>query len=203
MAFRSLGSSTRFHVLFLWRASISSYIATIHKEASDPLMSSWKLEGFPSSFRRQYVSWLVIIYCECQDGLALSLVDRRVFHQYPHLARVFMFRIGRLFQRLLLYLYCQFFVLQAIICLLTLQFIFCKYYIPANNNFVGNGIPQAIPLYIVSIAKKDTFPRFWIQLHSFLSVTHHIHMTTKHTLGWIFNCFVIQHLHWSFQLNYS
>ncbi|RDX72048.1 hypothetical protein CR513_48528, partial [Mucuna pruriens] len=52
--------------------------------------------------------------------------------------------------------------------LIAQDFIFCKDYIPANNNLVGSGIPQAIPLHIVSIAQEDTFPGFWIQLCSFL-----------------------------------
>ncbi|KAK9204358.1 hypothetical protein WN943_014616 [Citrus x changshan-huyou] len=77
MAFLPRGSGTSSHVLFLCRASISSCIAVIHKVTSELFKASWKVEGSPSSVRRQYATLISVTYSECHVGGRLSRVDRR------------------------------------------------------------------------------------------------------------------------------
>ena len=60
MSFLPCGSGTSSHVLFLCRASISSYIAIIHKETSELFKVSWKVDGSPSSIRRQYATLIFL-----------------------------------------------------------------------------------------------------------------------------------------------
>jgi len=77
MAFLPYGSGTRSQVLCLCRVSISSCIAIIHIDTSVLSIASWKVDGSPSSVRRQYAMLLLVTYFECQDGGLLSRVDHR------------------------------------------------------------------------------------------------------------------------------
>jgi len=75
MAFLPCGSETRSQVLFLCRVLISSWIAVIHIDTSVLFIALWKVDGSPSSIRRQYAMLLLVTYSECQAGGLLSRVD--------------------------------------------------------------------------------------------------------------------------------
>nr|GFC35656.1 Gag-Pol polyprotein [Tanacetum cinerariifolium] len=45
---------------------------------------------------------------------------------------------------------------------------------------IKSGVPQAIPLYSVSIPQEQAFFGFWIQLCGFLGIVHHVHKTSKY-----------------------
>ena len=77
MAFLPCGSETRSQVLFLCRVLISSWIAVIHIDTSVLFIALWKVDGSPSSIRRQYAMLLLVTYFECQADGFLSRADRR------------------------------------------------------------------------------------------------------------------------------